>query len=106
MFAAYFDDSNMNAPPVSVLGGWVGRAKDWDAFTDSWAEALWMKPRLRYFKLAEAQNLKGEFGGWSEESRDERIRLLVKIIERHKFLGGRQCDALGRLQAGIWRYPG
>jgi hypothetical protein len=87
MFAAYIDDSSMNTPPVSVLGGWVGRAKDWAAFSDSWAEALWMKPRLRYFKLSEAQNLKGEFGGWSEESRDERIRLLVKIIERHKFLG-------------------
>jgi len=87
MFAAYIDDSNMNTPPVSVLGGWVGRAKDWAVFTDSWAEALWMKPRLHYFKLTEAQNLKGEFGGWCEESRDERIRSLVKIIERYKFLG-------------------
>jgi hypothetical protein len=46
-----------------------------------------MKPRLAYFKLSEAQSLKGEFSGWSEESRDERLRLLIKIIERHKFLG-------------------
>jgi hypothetical protein len=84
---AYVDDSNMNQPPVSVLGGWIGPAKDWAHFSDSWAEALWMKPRLSYFKLNEAQNLKGEFHGWSEQSRDERIRLLIRIIEEHKFLG-------------------
>ena len=87
MLNAYIDDSKMNEPPVSVLGGWVGHAKDWAAFSDSWAEALWMKPRLSYFKLTEAQNLTGEFHGWTEQSRDERIRLLVKIIERYKFLG-------------------
>lgn len=46
-----------------------------------------MKPRLRYFKLAEAQNLSGEFSGWSERSRDERLGLLIRIIEHHKFLG-------------------
>jgi hypothetical protein len=87
MLNAYIDDSNMNSPPVSMLGGWIGTAKDWATFSDCWAEALWMKPRLGYFKLVEAQNLKGEFSGWSEESRDERLRLLVKLIERYKFLG-------------------
>jgi hypothetical protein len=87
MLKAYIDDSNMNMPPVSVLGGWVGPAKDWAHFSDCWAEALWMKPRLNYFKLVEAQNLRGEFNGWSEQSRNERVRLLIKIIERHKFLG-------------------
>jgi hypothetical protein len=87
MLSAFIDDSNMDTPPMAMLGGWVGPAKDWAAFSDCWAEALWMKPRLRYFKLSEAQNFNGEFHGWSEESRDERLRLLVKIIERHKFLG-------------------
>jgi Protein of unknown function (DUF3800) len=84
---AYIDDSNMNTPPVSILGGWIGSAKDWAHFSDCWAEALWMKPRLNYFKLSEAQSFKGEFHGWSKQSRDERIQLLVRIIERHKFLG-------------------
>jgi hypothetical protein len=51
MLKAYIDDSNMNSPPVSVLGGWVGPAKEWAAFSDCWAEALWMKPRLGYFKF-------------------------------------------------------
>jgi hypothetical protein len=87
MLSEYIDDSTMNSMPVSVLGGWIGSAKDWAAFSDEWQEALWMKPRLRYFKLSEAQNLRGEFSGWSEESRYERIRLLIKIIERYRLLG-------------------
>jgi len=87
MLNAYIDDSNMNMPPVCVLGGWIGTVKEWASFSDSWAEALWMKPRLDYFKLTEAQNFTGQFIGWSEQSRDERLRLLVKIIERYKFLG-------------------
>jgi hypothetical protein len=95
MLKAYIDDSNMNTPPVSVLGGWVGPAKDWAHFSDCWAEALWMKPRLSYFKLSEAQGLKGEFHGWSEESRDERLRLLIRIIEKHKFLGVVSAMPLG-----------
>jgi hypothetical protein len=87
MLVAYIDDSNMTTKPVAVLGGWLGSAKEWAKFSDCWEKALWMKPRLRYFKLSEAQSLSGEFGGWSGTSRDERIRLLIKIIERHKFLG-------------------
>jgi hypothetical protein len=47
---AYIDDSNMNLPPVSVLGGWMGPAKDWAHFSDCWAEALWMKPRAGLFQ--------------------------------------------------------
>lgn len=48
MLRAYIDDSNMNMPPVSVLGGWIGPAKDWAHFSDCWADALWMKPRVAY----------------------------------------------------------
>lgn len=95
MLNAYIDDSNMNIPPVSVLGGWIGPAKDWAAFSDCWAKALWMKPRAAYFKLSEAQNFTGEFSGWSVEARDERLRLLAKIIERHKFLGVTNAMPLG-----------
>jgi len=87
MLSAYIDDSNMNMPPVCVLGGWIGPAKEWKGFSDDWAEALWMKPRLEYFKLSEAQNLTGQFNGWSDQSRDERLSLLVKIIEQYKFRG-------------------
>jgi hypothetical protein len=87
MLRAYIDDSNMNTLPVSVLGGWIGTSAEWIAFSECWKEALWMKPRLGYFKLSEAQNFTGEFGGWSQESRDERLRLLIKIIEQYKFLG-------------------
>jgi hypothetical protein len=87
MFIAYIDDSNMTAKPVAMLGGWIGKTRDWISFADCWADALWMKPRLRYFKLVEAQNLTGEFGGWTEQSRTERMCLLVKTIEQFGFLG-------------------
>jgi len=36
MLNAYIDDSNMNMPPVCVLGGWIGTVKEWASFSDSW----------------------------------------------------------------------
>jgi hypothetical protein len=87
MLKAYVDDSFMNRAPVSVLAGWVAPVATWAAFSDEWQQALEMKPRLRYFKMSEATSFSGEFGGWSEESRNERMRLLVRILAGYKPLG-------------------
>lgn len=46
-----------------------------------------MKPRLDYFKMSEAMSFTGQFAGWSEESRKERMRLLIKIIADYRPLG-------------------
>jgi hypothetical protein len=87
MLKAYLDDSQMGQPPVSVLGGWLHDAKQWALFSDEWKQALDMRPRLDYFKYSEARTLTGQFGGWSEQSRNERVRLLMRIIRDHKLTG-------------------
>jgi hypothetical protein len=80
MLKVYIDDSQMGHPPVSVLGGWLDDSTKWAAFSDEWREALEMRPRLDYFKYNEAQTFSGQFSGWSERSRNERVRLLMSIL--------------------------
>src|SRR4051812_20457247 len=84
---AYLGDSDINQEPVSVLGGWIAPAESWAAFAEAWQQALEMRPRLKYFKMTECMGLAGEFSGWSKESRDLRLRYLIKLIEEHNLLG-------------------
>src|SRR5262249_26574227 len=87
MLKAYIDDSPMNQPPLYSLGGWVASVEKWTPFSDAWRDILWMSPRIQYFKLDEAVNFNGEFQGMSEESRNEKLRLLVALIEEFDLLG-------------------
>lgn len=87
MLKAFIDDSRMGQPPVYVLGGWMAPAKIWPEFSNDWQEVLRMRPRIQYFKFAEAMNFNGEFNGMSVESRDEKMNLLLRVIEEHKLLG-------------------
>ena len=87
MLKAFIDDSRMGQPPVYVLGGWVAPAKTWARFSDDWDDVLRMSPRIEYFKFAEAMNFNGEFNGMSLERRNEKMTLLLRVIEEHKLLG-------------------
>jgi hypothetical protein len=84
---AYFDDSEIGHGPVYVLAGWVAAAETWRPFAEDWMAVLEMKPRIGYFKFSEAMNGSGEFYGISEESRDEKMRHLLRIIERYALVG-------------------
>jgi hypothetical protein len=77
----------MGQPPASVLGGFVSTVEKWDAFSADWQEALDMRPSLSYFKMSEANALRGEFEHWSETRRNERVALLFSIIEKHALFG-------------------
>jgi hypothetical protein len=87
MLKAYIDDSRMNQPTLYSLGGWVAPAEKWARFSDAWRDILWMRPRIDYFKLDEALAFDGQFRGMSEESRREKVRLLVGLIEEFDLLG-------------------
>lgn len=87
MLQAYIDDSGMNQPPLSVLAGWVAPAVQWAAFADEWDRILRMSPWVRWFKYEEAANYNGEFHGISQESRDEKVTLLVGCLEEYNPLG-------------------
>src|SRR5258706_9946418 len=77
----------MGQPPASVAGGFVFFAKKWTAFSAEWQQALDMHPPISYFKMSEANTLRGEFEHWSESRRNERVALLFSIIEKHALLG-------------------
>jgi hypothetical protein len=88
MLQAFIDDSGTGGqPPVFVLAGFVATADEWAAFSDEWQESLEMRPALNYFKMSEAMNFQGEFSGWSEQSRNDRVARLYRIIENHARAG-------------------
>jgi hypothetical protein len=87
MLRAFFDDSNIHQGPVYVLAGWVAPAEKWAPFSNDWQAVLDMKPRVGYFKYSEAMNFGGEFLGISQASRDEKLKLLVGVLEDYGVVG-------------------
>lgn len=87
MLKAYIDDSHMNQPPVYLLAGWIAPAHQWVRFSNAWREALLMKPSVEYFKFSDAMNFNGPFNGISEQSRNQKVALLVRTIQEHSLLG-------------------
>jgi hypothetical protein len=87
MLKAYFDDSNMGQGPLAVLAGWVAPAGAWESFSDPWRDVCEMKPRIDYFKFGEALGFVGQFERFSEQSRKEKLALLVSTIADIKPLG-------------------
>lgn len=84
---SYVDDSGSGDPPVYLLAGFVARGERWLEFLERWSEALDGPPKLNYFKMSEAAALEGQFKGWTEEEREDRLSRLVNIIKDHVLLG-------------------
>lgn len=83
----FFDDSGSNAnEPYCVLGGLVAPVEAWLTFADEWRNALNGPPKLDYFKMNEAHRLKGQFEGWDEPERDDRVLKLAEIAAKHASL--------------------
>ena len=81
---AFVDDSGSGGDSrYYVLAGFVATIPTWCAFTDAWQEVLDQKPKLGYFKMAEANALNGQFGGWAERQRNIRVNDLITVIENH-----------------------
>ena len=84
---AYIDDSGVGQQSIYALAGWIASTEKWSAFSQEWEAVLRMPPSVRYFKLQELRAASGEFAGISEQSRREKLRLLIRIIEEHDLLG-------------------
>jgi len=83
-FQAYVDDSG--GPGHSkhfVLAGLVGHSEDWAAFSDEWRACLAEKPSIKVFKMSHAARRSGEFYRWTFQMRDEKLRNLARIVNRH-----------------------
>ena len=89
MLQAFVDESVED--PVFLLGGYIAPAERWKLFSNRWREVLELPPRLSYLKMKEAHACRGEFEGWSEPRRDERLKLLHGLID--EFAAGAFCLA-------------
>lgn len=83
----YVDESGTGGVPQSdsiVLAGLIGEAAEWVHFSDEWRGCLDAAPSVALLKMRNAAKLRGEFAGWSKDSRDRKVRDLARIIARHK----------------------
>ncbi|HEY1926624.1 MAG TPA: DUF3800 domain-containing protein [Caulobacteraceae bacterium] len=78
---AYVDDSASDVADRRLfLAGYINSAERWTAFSQAWNAELAAPPAIAYFKMAEAQNLRDEFKGWSEADRDAKVLALARLI--------------------------
>jgi len=81
---AFVDDSGGKGHTRHlVLAGLAGHSESWAAFSDEWRDCLSQPPRIGVFKMREAAARTGQFYGVSEKQRDDKLRALVQIINRH-----------------------
>jgi hypothetical protein len=85
MLRAYFDEGNDDK--VFLIGGWLSNVAEWEQFSQEWATELKAAPSIEYFKNNEAMGFKGQFAGWTEESRDKKLLAFARIIAKHELVG-------------------
>lgn len=80
---AYVDDSASETGDRRLfLAGYINTADKWIRFSDAWQEQLQASPSITYLKMKEANSLRGQFRGWTEPDRDEKLKGLARVI-RH-----------------------
>ena len=81
---AFIDDSGSGGDsPFYILAGYSAPEATWAAFWPDWQAALDVAPKLEYFKMSEAESLKGQFSGFSPEQRTERVNQFIDVIQAH-----------------------
>lgn len=84
---ACLDDSGSEPSSFNcVIAGFLTAAPLWEKFSDEWYAVLKLTPSLEYFKMSEAESLKGQFSGWTAKQRDERLDMLSDIIIQARVL--------------------
>lgn len=66
-----------------VMAGLVSESEAWSDFSTEWRDCLQASPSLNIFKMRHAASLSGNFYGWTAEERDEKLRSLARIINKH-----------------------
>jgi hypothetical protein len=87
-----FADESGNDPaqPCFVHAGYLSTVCKWEALTEAWDRCLsaW---GLDWFHMTEAEGLRGDYSTWSEDTKNERVACLARIVESH-IMNGFACD--------------
>ena len=84
MLKAFVDDSGSGGDsPWYVLAVYIGTVEQWGYFESEWRSILDMEPRIEYFKMAEAESLRGQFANFSAAERDAKIDSLLVPISKY-----------------------
>jgi hypothetical protein len=84
MALAFVDDSGSGGDsPYYILAGYSARESTWQAFWPRWQSVLDAMPKLEYFKMREAESLKGQFLGFSADQRDHRLNMFIDVVLMH-----------------------
>ncbi|MGV0821097.1 hypothetical protein [Martelella sp. AMO21009] len=83
--SAYFDDSASDIGRHDlVFAGLVNRNDSWEQFNAAWRAALAKPPSIEHLKMVEANGLRGQFAGWSRDSRDKKLENLAEVLDRFR----------------------
>jgi len=85
MLQAFIDDSGTGGP-LFVMAGCVATAEKWEAFTDEWEAVRKSGKAIAHLKMVEAFGLTGEFRGFSEKERDDKIYDLINVVNKYAAL--------------------
>jgi hypothetical protein len=84
MVVAFVDDSGSGGDSkFSILAGYSASDITWSSFWPDWQDALNLDPKIEYFKMSEAESLKGQFLGFSPEKRTNRLNRFIDVILAH-----------------------
>ncbi len=79
---AFIDDSASDKGEQRLfMAGYLGRADMWERFSEAWIEELQLAPAISYLHMVEANSLRGEFKGWTQEARDLKLLKLLRVIK-------------------------
>jgi hypothetical protein len=78
---AFIDDSASETRDQRLfLAGYLNRASKWRLFSEAWTAELRAVPVIDYLKMSEANALAGQFEGWTDSARNEKLRGLARVI--------------------------
>ncbi len=82
-FVGYFDDSGTHkGAGIVVVAGAVATAERWEQLSREWQRTI--RPwRVLQFHATDFVTGKGEYRGWTEDTKSARLMALVKLIRKH-----------------------
>lgn len=83
---AWIDDSGAKGQRGYItLGGLLGEAREWAAFSEKWADELRSSPSIRFLSTSDAANFNDDFHKWPLWQRDAKVRRLTQIVNDFHF---------------------